>query len=92
MASTAALRLSPLTKQRMTELVAKAKRLGIEPGDYARQLIEDGLAFQCGAENSSFAQIMAPVREAAGSVDDAEILKLVEAGRGRHYAGRRKKR
>jgi hypothetical protein len=35
---------------------------------------------------------MAPVREAAGSVDDAEILKLVETARAQHHAGRRKKR
>lgn len=76
----------------MSELVAKAKRLGMEPGDYALHLIEDGLALQREAERSTFAQIMQPVREAAGEVDDAEIIKLVETARTEHHAGRRKKR
>jgi hypothetical protein len=77
MASTATIQLPPLTKQHMSELVAKAKRMGIDPGDYAKRLIEDGLAFQREAEESSFKKIMAPVREAAGHVNDAEITKLV---------------
>jgi len=56
-------------------------------------LIEDGLALQREAEASSFAEIMRPVREAAGTVDDAEIAKLVETARAEHHAsGRRKKR
>jgi hypothetical protein len=75
----------------MTKLVAKAKRMG--PGDYAKRLIEDGLALQHEAEESSFAQIMAPVRAAASDVGDAEITKIVEVARSDHYpAGRRKKR
>lgn len=77
----------------MSELVAKAKRMGMNPGDFAKRLIEDGLAFQREAEESSFAQIMGPVRDAAGHVDDAEIQKLVETARADHHAGgRRKKR
>ena len=69
----------------MAELVAKAKRLGIDPGDYAKRLIEDGLALQREAEESSFAQIMRPVREAAGNVDDAQIIELVEKARAQHH-------
>jgi hypothetical protein len=93
MASVSSIQLPPLTRQSMTELVAKARRMGIEPGDYAKRLIEDGLAFQREAEESSFAKIMKPVRDAAGNVDDAEITKLVETARanfGTH--ARRKKR
>jgi hypothetical protein len=52
MASTATIQLPPLTKQGMAELLAKAKRLGIEPGEYAKLLVEDGLAFQREAEGS----------------------------------------
>jgi hypothetical protein len=93
MASTATLQLPPLSKQRMTELFAGAKRMGIEPGDYAKRLIENGLAFQREAEESTFAEIMAPVRSAARDVDDAEVMKLVETARAAHHAGgRRKKR
>jgi hypothetical protein len=93
MASTATIQLPPLTKQSMSDLIAKAKRLGIDPGDYAKKLIEDALAFQREAEESSFAEIMRPVREGAGTVDDTEVVKLVETARTRHHAvGRRKKR
>ena len=93
MASTATIQLPPLTKQRMSELVAKAKSMGIEPGDFAKQLIEDGLAFQREAEGSSFAEIMGPVRDASGDVSDVEITKLVETARADHHPSlRRKKR
>lgn len=93
MASTATIQLPPLTKQSMSELVAKAKRMGIDPGDYAKRLIEDGLTLQREAEASSFAEIMRPVRDAAGDVSDSEIAKLVETARtDRHSGNRRKKR
>jgi hypothetical protein len=76
----------------MRELVAKARRLGIEPQEYAKRLVEEALAFQREAESLSFAQIMGPVRDAAGNVEDAEIVKLVETVRSAHYASRRRKR
>ena len=75
----------------MTELVAKAKRMGLEPGAYAKRLIEEGLAFQRDAEKSSFAEIMTPVRNAGGDLADAEIMKLVELARADHHASRRRK-
>lgn len=93
MARTGTILLPPLTKQRMSELVAKARRLGMAPGAYAKQLIEDGLALQREAETSTFSQIMKPVRDAAGTVDDTEIIQLVETARGAsHQRGRRKQR
>lgn len=93
MASMASIQIPPLTKQSMRELIAKARRMGMDPGDYAKRLIEDGLAFQREAEVSSFAEIMGPVRDAAGDVSDAEIANLVETARADHHAsGRRKKR
>ena len=76
----------------MRELVAKARRLGIEPQEYAKRLVEEALAFQREAEASSFAQIMGPVRDAAGDVNDAEIIELVENARSSHHATRRRKR
>ena len=90
----ATLQLPPLAKQSMAQLLAEAKRIGVPPEDYAKRLIEDGLALQLEAEETSFAQIMEPVRKAAGKVDDAEIVKLVEKARtSRHRSnGRGKKR
>ena len=75
----------------MRELVAKARRLGIEPQEYAKRLVEEALAFQREAEALSFAQMMADVRDAAGEVDDAEIIELVEKARSAHHASRRRK-
>ena len=91
MASATPIRLPPLSKQRMRELVAKARRLGIEPQEYAKRLVEEALAFQREAEALSFAQIMGPVRDASGNVEDAEIIKLVETARAAHHDRRRKR-
>jgi hypothetical protein len=84
--------LPPLKKKSMIELIANARRMGIEPADYAVKLIEDGLSLQSEAENSTFAQIMKPVREAAGEVDDLEITRLVDSARAEHHAGSRRKK
>ncbi|HWE94735.1 MAG TPA: hypothetical protein VG269_12290 [Tepidisphaeraceae bacterium] len=77
----------------MAQLVAKAKRMGVQPEDYAKRLVEDGLAFQREAEKMTFAEIMEPVRKAAGEVDEGEIVQLVERARADHHrrGGRGKK-
>jgi hypothetical protein len=92
MASAATIKLPPLKKQSMTELVSKARRMGMAPGEYAKRLIEDGLALQREAEESSFGQIMGPVRDAAGDVDDAQVVRLVEAARAEHHSSARRKK
>lgn len=48
MASSASipLQLPPLDKQSMTRLIAEAKRVGLAPEVYAKQLVEDGLALR----------------------------------------------
>lgn len=69
----------------MAQLVARAKDLGVPPGDYARQLIEDGLTLQREAEAMTIGQIMSPVRKAAGAVDETEIVRLVERARRDHH-------
>jgi len=78
----------------MAQLVAKARRLGVAPEDYAKLLVEDGLAFQREAEETSFAEIMGPVRTTSGNIDDSEIVKLVEKAKAVHPKknGRGKKR
>jgi hypothetical protein len=92
MARAANLQLPPLTRQSMMDLLAKARNMGMEPGDYAKRLIEDGLALQREAEESPFAKIMKPVRDAAGDVDDAQIMKLVETARAEHHGVSRRKK
>lgn len=90
----AKLQLPPLARQKMAQLTAKAKHLGLSPADFAKQLIEEGLELQHEAEAHSLAEIMAPVRKSAGIVDEKEIVALVDKARGtaRKTSPRRKKR
>lgn len=81
------LRLPPLRRQSMSRLVARARDIGIAPEDYARQLIEDGLDLQRQAESGSFADIMKPVRQAAGDVDESEVARLVDRARWAEASG-----
>jgi len=69
----------------MTQLLKKARQIGVPPEDYAKQLVEDGLALQRQAEVTSFEEIMGPVRQAGGPVDDAEIVKLVHKARSDYH-------
>jgi hypothetical protein len=71
----------------MAQLVAEAKRVGVPPEDFAKRLVEDGLALQREAEEKDFSEIMEPVRRRAGTVDEAEIVKLVERARTGHHRG-----
>jgi hypothetical protein len=78
----------------MAQLIARAKNLGVPPEDYAIQLIEDGLALQREAESMTMAEIMQPVRQASGTVEEDEIVTLVEKARIHHHrnTGARAKR
>jgi len=88
------LKLPPLGRKNMAQLIARARDVGVPPEDYARQLVEDGLALQREAESMTISEIMAPVRKAAGKVDDGQILRLVEKARADHHriAARGKRR
>jgi hypothetical protein len=79
------LQLPPLHRKQMAELKAKAKTLGLTPERYAKKLVEDGLALEREAETKTFAEIMAPVRTAAGPIDEAELLRLVDKARTEHH-------
>jgi hypothetical protein len=92
MASQATLQLPPLTKKNMAQLRAKAKSHGVRPEDYARELLEEGLALQREAEGMTFAEIMAPVRRKGGVVNEAEIVGLVEKARTEHHRSVARKR
>lgn len=69
----------------MARLVAEAERIGVAPEDYAKGLIEEGLALQRQSESMSLAQIMKPVRRAAGLVSESEIVGLVDRARSEHH-------
>ena len=72
---------------RLSKQTESAKAKGLSPEEYARQLIEDALALQQEAEAMSIEHIMAPVRQASGIVDEAEILNLVDKARNDYHGG-----
>lgn len=70
-----------LGKRKIAELTAKAKRLGMTPQRYLRQLIEEDLALDRKARNTTFAELMGPGRE----VDEEELDRLVDDARTRYH-------
>ena len=87
--STTTLQLKGLGPKAMTELASKARRLGMSPERYLRELVQEDLALDRKARTTTLAEIMGPGRE----VDEAELDKLVDAARTRHHrrASRRNK-
>jgi aspartate-semialdehyde dehydrogenase len=87
--TTTKLEISGLGKQKMTALAAKAKRLGLSPARYVKQLVEDDLAIETRAQSMSLAQIMAPVRKEfrESGMTDEELDMIVNAARSRRRHG-----
>ena len=81
-ASTDILLVKGLGRHKLEELARKAKRLGITPAKYVRQLVEEDLAISEEARTKTFAELMGPGRE----VDEDEIDRLVESAKTRHHA------
>jgi len=88
MPTTPALQLPRLGKQKLAQLMKKAKLLGITPERYVQQLIEEDLALDQKAKSMTFTQIMGPGRD----VDEAIFDRLVDEARTRHHAKSRRKR
>jgi hypothetical protein len=79
------LRLPPLGKRTMAQLLAEARRAGMTPEGFAKRLVETSLSLRRQAERLTFAEIMGPVRKATGRVEEAEIIGLVEKARGARH-------
>jgi len=75
-----------LGKQKMSELAAQASRLGMTPGQYVKNLVEENLAIAREARTKTFAEIMGTSRE----VDESELDQLVKKAKARYH--RRTKR
>jgi hypothetical protein len=78
---TTTLQLKGLGRKAMTELAIKARRLGMSPERYLRELVREDLALDRKAKTTTLAEIMGPSRE----VDEAELDKLIDAARTRHH-------
>jgi hypothetical protein len=82
------LRVKGLGRQKMAALTNKAKRLGMTPEAYLKHLIEQDLALDRKAHSTTLAELLGPGRE----VDEAELDRLVEAARTRHFERSARKR
>lgn len=83
------LRIVGLDAKRKAELAAHAKRLGLSPQRYVKQLIEDGLAMEREARERTFDDILTPLRKAAGMDEVPDLDDLVDRARTRHQDGGR---
>ena len=82
MASTATdFRISDLPKRQASALKRKAERMGLSPLDYLKQLIEDDLALDEQAQNTSLQELAAPFRKALKGASDEEIARIVAKAR-----------
>jgi hypothetical protein len=81
MSSATTLQLKGLGSKAMSEIADKAKRLGLTPEQYIRELVREDLALDRQARTTSLAELMGPGRE----VDEAELGRLVDAARTRHH-------
>jgi hypothetical protein len=67
------LKIDGLGKRKFAQFAAMARRLGMTPGDYARELIEDALAMDRAARTSTLDEFLRPVREDLSRIDEAEL-------------------
>lgn len=74
-----------LGKQKMLALAAKAKRLGLSPARYVKQLVEEDLEIESDAQSTTLAQIMAPVRNEfhESGMTEEQLDTFVNAARSR---------
>jgi hypothetical protein len=77
------LRISDLPKRQASALKRKAQRIGLSPGDYVKQLIEDDLALDRKARGTSLEELAAPFRKALKGVSEDDIARIVAKARPR---------
>ena len=65
----------------MSELTDKAKRLGVTPERYVRDLLREDLELDRKARTTPLAELIGPGRD----INEPELDRLVEAARTRHH-------
>lgn len=88
----ATMRVKGLPRRDVAELKAQAKRLGVSPEEYLRDIVRDRLAIARAARRKTFAELAAPMRrdfERSG-MTEADLDALVDRARTRYHARRTK--
>ena len=80
------LRVGKLAPRQLSALRRKARRMGLTPQGYVKQLIEQDLALDRKAQGSSLDELAGPFREALQGLSDEELDRAVDAARSRHHA------
>jgi predicted ATPase with chaperone activity len=82
------LEVNGLGRQAMSELTEKAKRLGITPERYVKDLVREDLELDRKVRTTTIREVMGPGQV----VDEAELDRLVEKARVRHHRRTARKR
>jgi hypothetical protein len=77
----ASLRVTGLSQRKLSALAERAKRCGLTPERYVKQLVERDLEISEEARTKTFAEIMGPGQP----VDEEELDRLVERARNRFW-------
>jgi len=75
------LHIKGLGRGAMSELSSKAKRLGMTPERYVKELLQEDLALDRKAQATTLGDLMGSGRD----IDEDELDKLVNAARRRHH-------
>jgi hypothetical protein len=86
--TTSTLLIKGFGKRKMTEIAAKAKRLGMTPERYVKQLVDEDLALDREARTIRLAGFFSSGQE----IDEAELDRVVEKARQEHHQRSSRKR
>jgi hypothetical protein len=82
--------LKDLTPRQLSALRRKARKLGVTPDVYVKELIEDDLAMDRKARVSTFDELAAPLRQNLKKLGNDDIDRLVEKARGKRRNNKRR--
>lgn len=94
MSSAMTLQVTGLGRRKMAEVSERAKGLGMTPKQYVKHLLETDLAIAREARTTTFAEIMAPVREEfrQSGMTERQLDELVDRARTRRRGQNRRRK
>lgn len=77
-------RVAGLGRPKLAAIRKKARKLGLTPEAYVKQLIDNDLELDHLTATRSLSELSSPIREAFKHSSEEEIGRLVDASRSRH--------